>query len=141
MSYIITQACTGCGGCRRICPTGAITGEKKQPHAVKPELCIECGSCGRVCPAGAVRDSFGIVPERIKKKAWLAPVFDKKTCMACVICLDACPTGCLALGQPDGKDPNGYPLLADMKSCLGCGLCGAECPADAIALEPRPVSA
>ncbi|WP_300668070.1 4Fe-4S binding protein [Desulfoluna sp.] len=137
MAYIITNACTGCGSCSRICPTQAITGEKKKIHTIVPDLCIECGSCGRICPAGAVEDAFGIASVRMKKSAWLAPVFDLKACMACVICLDACPVGCLAVGPPEGKDPNGYPRMADLSSCLGCGLCVAGCPADAITLAPR----
>lgn len=141
MAYTITNACTGCGSCSRICPVRAIDGEKKTTHAIASHLCIECGSCGRVCPAGAVEDAFGISAVRMKKSQWLAPVFDRKRCMACVICLDICPTGCLTVGAAEGKDPNGYPLMAEPGSCLGCGLCMAACPADAIALEPRPVTA
>ena len=140
MAYTITNACTGCGSCSRICPTLAISGEKKAIHAIAADLCIECGSCGRICPAGAVEDAFGIAPVRMKKSQWLAPVFDRKACMACVICLDACPTGCLAVGPAEGKDPNGYPRMADLASCLGCGLCMADCPADAITLETRQAS-
>ncbi len=140
MAYNINNSCTGCGSCSRICPVGAITGEKKAIHAIAPDLCIECGSCGRICPAGAVEDSFGIAAVRLKKSQWLAPVFDRKSCMACVICLDACPTGCLAVGEPEGKDPNGYPTMAELSSCLGCGLCMADCPADAITLETRQAS-
>lgn len=140
MAYTITDNCTGCGSCSRICPTGAITGEKKETHEIKANLCIDCGSCGRVCPAGAVADPFGIPVLRIKKSQWLAPVFDRKRCMACVICLDACPTGCLALGAPQGKDPNGYPEMGDLSACLGCGLCVEDCPADAVTLAPRDVA-
>jgi len=115
----------------------AITGEKKEMYVIAADLCIECGSCGRICPAGAVTDPFGIPAVHIKKSCWPAPVFDLKSCMACVICLDACPTGCLAVGPPQGKDPNGYPRMEDLSSCLGCGLCMADCPADAITLAPR----
>jgi NADH:ubiquinone oxidoreductase subunit F (NADH-binding)/Pyruvate/2-oxoacid:ferredoxin oxidoreductase delta subunit/(2Fe-2S) ferredoxin len=46
--------CTGCGLCLRECPTGAISGEKKSPHAIDQELCTRCRLCYDVCPVGAV---------------------------------------------------------------------------------------
>jgi NADH:ubiquinone oxidoreductase subunit F (NADH-binding) len=52
--YIIEDACTGCGLCRRKCPQEAISGEKKEPHVIDPELCIKCGVCYDVCRFDAV---------------------------------------------------------------------------------------
>jgi NADH:ubiquinone oxidoreductase subunit F (NADH-binding)/(2Fe-2S) ferredoxin/Pyruvate/2-oxoacid:ferredoxin oxidoreductase delta subunit len=46
---ILEEICTGCGACRRACPAGAITGEKKKPHKIDPSLCIRCGACFDVC--------------------------------------------------------------------------------------------
>ncbi len=54
IQYSISETCTGCGACAKICPTQAIEGEKKQIHRILSELCSKCGSCKDVCKAGAV---------------------------------------------------------------------------------------
>jgi NADH:ubiquinone oxidoreductase subunit F (NADH-binding) len=46
---IIADTCTGCGACRRACPAGAITGEKKKPHVLDQSLCVKCGACYDTC--------------------------------------------------------------------------------------------
>ena len=51
---INAQKCKGCGVCIKVCPTGAITGEKKKPHSIDPELCIKCGACATACKLHAV---------------------------------------------------------------------------------------
>lgn len=51
---ILEDICKGCGACRRVCPTGAVSGMKKKPHEINPELCIKCGSCFEACKFKAV---------------------------------------------------------------------------------------
>jgi NADH-quinone oxidoreductase subunit F len=51
---IIEDTCTGCGACKRACPSDAITGEKKKLHVIDQDLCIKCGSCFDVCKFKAV---------------------------------------------------------------------------------------
>lgn len=54
-AYVIDEAtCIGCTACIRVCPTEAISGERKQPHVIEPELCISCGACADKCPVGAI---------------------------------------------------------------------------------------
>ena len=42
------NACTGCGACARLCPTGAISAQ--DPRQVDGTLCISCMRCVAVCP-------------------------------------------------------------------------------------------
>jgi len=48
------EQCVGCLRCLRSCPTGAITGEKREPHTLNQGLCIKCGACYDVCKFNAV---------------------------------------------------------------------------------------
>ena len=52
---IEADKCTGCTMCSRACPTNAISGQKKEAHAIDATLCIACGSCREACRFDAVR--------------------------------------------------------------------------------------
>lgn len=53
--YIDENICKGCHVCVKVCPTGAISGEIKQPHFIEEDKCIKCGRCFDVCKFNAVR--------------------------------------------------------------------------------------
>ncbi len=52
---ILEDACKGCTACMRVCPAGAITGEKKKPHVINQDLCIKCGACFETCKFKAIK--------------------------------------------------------------------------------------
>jgi NADH-quinone oxidoreductase subunit F len=51
---VIKEKCTGCQSCVRVCPTGAITGPRSEPHNLDPSKCIKCRSCYEVCRYEAI---------------------------------------------------------------------------------------
>jgi len=51
---IIPDRCTGCRQCVKVCPTGAITGPRSQPHLLDQSKCIKCRSCYEICRFDAV---------------------------------------------------------------------------------------
>jgi NADH:ubiquinone oxidoreductase subunit F (NADH-binding)/(2Fe-2S) ferredoxin/NAD-dependent dihydropyrimidine dehydrogenase PreA subunit len=51
---IISDRCTGCRQCVKVCPTGAITGPRSQPHNLDQSKCIKCRSCYEICRFDAV---------------------------------------------------------------------------------------
>ena len=55
-------------------------------------------------------------------------VVDQGRCVACGVCVRACPRGALSVWR-------GCYAQADEAKCVGCGLCAKACPAGCIALE------
>ncbi len=55
IQYSIDEAkCTGCEVCKKECPQGAISGQKKEPHKIDKKICIKCGICLEVCKFDAI---------------------------------------------------------------------------------------
>jgi NADH-quinone oxidoreductase subunit F len=51
---VIKEKCTGCQSCVRVCPTGAITGPRSEPHNLDATKCIKCRSCYETCRFEAI---------------------------------------------------------------------------------------
>ncbi len=52
---ILEEFCKGCTACVRVCPAGAIIGDKKKPHKIVQDLCIKCGACFETCKFKAIK--------------------------------------------------------------------------------------
>lgn len=55
LDYFIDQdKCKGCGLCAKVCPAGAISGNKKEPHSIDNQKCLKCGTCIEKCKFNAI---------------------------------------------------------------------------------------
>ena len=55
---------------------------------------------------------------------------DKKICVACGVCMKACPKGAISIYR-------GCYAMVKEANCVGCGLCAKTCPAGCIATKER----
>ncbi len=51
---VIEDKCTGCQRCVDVCPTGAITGPRSEPHFLDLSKCIKCRACYEICRFDAI---------------------------------------------------------------------------------------
>lgn len=126
-----TEACTQCGGCIEVCPTGLLV----KGHAGFPIAdfsyysCTFCGACRDAC----VQECFRASDEA----PWDLKAVANSTCLetkgvSCRVCEDSCESAAIRfLLQPGGK---ATPSITP--SCTGCGACAARCPVQAISILP-----
>lgn len=60
-------------------------------------------------------------------------VVDQKICVACGVCMNACPKGTISVYR-------GCYAMVEEARCVGCGLCAKACPAGCIAVKERSES-
>jgi aldehyde:ferredoxin oxidoreductase len=63
------------------------------------------------------------------------PTVNKKICVSCSTCIQACPVSCLIFRRGSGRDPHPYPELPNPKNCISCGICKQNCPVNAIVMK------
>ncbi|TEB08408.1 NADP-reducing hydrogenase subunit HndC [Pelotomaculum schinkii] len=49
------DTCKGCGLCQKLCPAGAVSGERKSVHSINQGQCIKCGNCIDSCQFHAIK--------------------------------------------------------------------------------------
>ncbi|OPY79330.1 MAG: NADP-reducing hydrogenase subunit HndC [Syntrophorhabdus sp. PtaU1.Bin153] len=64
---VIKEKCTGCQSCVRVCPTGAITGPRSEPHNLDVTKCIKCRSCYEICRFDAIAGDAIVIRTAEKK--------------------------------------------------------------------------
>jgi len=129
MAYQITEDCTGCTACAKLCPVFAIEGERGARHAINQKRCVECGVCARTCPQGGIADTAGKRLPKLPRKEWPKPAIRQAECSACQMCVDICTAAALSMSLPKTRgDLNVFAQLSAPNKCVGCGLCAEICP-------------
>jgi formate hydrogenlyase subunit 6/NADH:ubiquinone oxidoreductase subunit I len=71
---------------------------------------------------------------------------EPQRCILCGLCVDVCPSHCIAIVRADAAGVGGAcqsALVIDETRCIRCGLCVERCPPDALhltcATEPAHV--
>jgi ferredoxin len=140
-AHFITDKCTACTICERVCPTNAITGG--EIFYIDPDLCINCSVCGVYCPFDAINDNEEVLVQRIKAKQIPKAEVHDHLCTGCEFCVDVCPFEALEMRpyDPDASTEYGLPqtgMIAHVieKNCVSCKLCEQVCIKDAVVV-PR----
>ena len=66
----------------------------------------------------------------VVKKVGIHPVMECSQNIPCNPCQDACPKGCISIGD----NITSLPIVVADSTCIGCGMCVASCPGQAIFL-------
>jgi NADH:ubiquinone oxidoreductase subunit F (NADH-binding)/NAD-dependent dihydropyrimidine dehydrogenase PreA subunit len=61
---VIKEKCTGCQRCVSVCPTGAITGPRSEPHNLDITKCIKCRACYEVCRFDAIAGNAIVITSK-----------------------------------------------------------------------------
>lgn len=134
-AHFITDKCTACTICERVCPTNAITGGER--FYIDPDLCINCSVCGTYCPFDAIVDDRDVTCTYVKPKQVPKAVVHEELCTGCEFCVDVCPFDALAMKPLEDDSQYGLPqtsMVATVieKNCTSCKLCEQVCIKDAI---------
>lgn len=130
--------CKKCGACLAVCPTQALTTDKKG-FPVFHGPCVFCMECVKACPYKALEEFRAAAKAEINTK--LCAAWDKSR-GHCLVCWEWCPRGAIELTAkiPAKRDPRDFVAKPSVmkKRCNGCGNCFMGCPHNAISLHEIP---
>jgi Na+-translocating ferredoxin:NAD+ oxidoreductase subunit B len=138
-SHFITEKCTACTICERVCPTNAISGGER--FYIDPDLCINCSVCGIYCPFDAINNDRDRLVTHIKPKQVPKALVHEELCTGCEFCVDVCPFEAIEMRNLVEPGPYELPQTSRVasvieKNCTSCKLCEQVCIKDAIEI-PR----
>ncbi|MBU0765509.1 MAG: 4Fe-4S binding protein [Bacteroidetes bacterium] len=61
---VLREKCTGCQRCVSVCPTGAITGPRSEPHNLDISKCIKCRACYEICRFDAIAGNAIVITSK-----------------------------------------------------------------------------
>jgi polyferredoxin len=127
----VTPACTSCGRCAQICPTGAI--DASAGYVSSPAECTMCFDCQPVCPVNAIQ-FWGSLRRR---PAAISPTPTRRQVLG-ALALSAFGVGLVhTLPRPDDVSPHlilppGGRENHLAQKCIRCGACLQVCPTGAL---------
>ena len=117
---ISPEKCINCGTCEAVCPnSGVELVYFEEAEVAVPVMCMQCedAACMKVCPMGAIsRDENGAV------------LPDPKKCVACKMCISACPFGNITFSSQKKQ-------IVKCNLCGGSPRCAKYCPTQVIRYE------
>jgi ferredoxin len=134
-------ACTACGSCVAVCPSGVLRPAEFQwgiLDPAKPYLAydraycqFECERCLRSCPTGALRQ-MPLEEKKLTRLGQSSLALDRCIVVTkgtrCGACAEHCPTGAVAMSV---SAVGGLPRpVTDSTLCIGCGACETVCPVE-----------
>ena len=139
---LFTRACTRCGACVGVCPTGLLMkGAGGFPEAdFRRAHCTFCMDCVHACAENA-RQNTSCLPPALAFSPdlppWTLQAAIGTACLSrqgimCRSCEEHCETGAIRFSLR----PN-HPAQPDIirSGCTGCGECVASCPSHAISMQ------
>lgn len=122
---ISPEKCINCGTCEAVCQnSGVDLVYFEEAEIAVPVMCMQCedAACMNVCPKGAIsRDENGAV------------LPDPKKCIACKLCISACPFGNISF-NPKTKQ------IVKCNLCGGNPQCAKYCPTEVIHYEDNTMA-